>query len=293
MDNIFNKEFWINEWENDTKNDTFCVHKGFSTPEYWDKAAATYNQNKKEVQNRRLKKTMALLKAGRLLFEGMEVLEIGCGTGMVAIELAKHGARVTALDFSEGMLEKFKADITPDIEKNITILHEDWHKINIEERGWEKKFDLVIAFMSPGVASPDAFFKFMQCSKKGCAIRGWAAKRNHPILSDLWGKIMGTPLEDKPQSILYKLNLLFSMGFFPEITFDTIEWEQTASVKEECGRQMAFFKKVSDKPHDALEKVIYPYLEGISEEGLIIRKHKGLTATAIWAIDSKFPCSKA
>jgi len=289
MDNIFNKEFWVNEWKNDTKNDTYSVHRGFSTPEYWDKAAATYNQDKKEVQNRRLKKTMALLKSSNLLFEGMNVLEIGCGTGMVAIELAKHGAQVTALDFSAGMLEKFKTNITPDIEKNITILYEDWHKIDIEAKEWKKKFDLVIAFMSPGVASPKAFFRFMSCSKKGCAIRGWAAKGNHPILSDLWEKIMGTSLEDKPQSILYKLNLLFSLGFFPEITFDTIEWEQTASVEEEFGRQMAFFKKVSKKSDTDLEKIIHPYLESISKDDYIIRKHNGLTATAVWEIDSKYP----
>jgi len=60
MDNIFNKDFWINEWENDTKDDTYHVHKGFSTCEYWDKAAATYDQNNKEIKNRRLEKTMAI-----------------------------------------------------------------------------------------------------------------------------------------------------------------------------------------------------------------------------------------
>ena len=289
MDNIFNKEFWINEWKNDTKNDTYNVHKGFSTSEYWDKAAATYDQDKIEIQNRRLEKTILFLQKSNLLFEGMKVLEIGCGTGMVAIELAKRGAQVTALDFSTGMLEKFKQNITPDIAENTIVLHEDWHKIDIEKKGWKKNFDLVIAFMSPGVASPEAFFKMMSCSKKGCAIRGWAAKGNHPILSDLWEKIMETALEDKPQSILYKINLLFSLGFFPEITFDTIEWNQTASVKEEFGRQMAFFKKVSNKTDGELEKIIRPYLENISKDNYIKRKHKGLTATAIWNIDSRYP----
>ena len=66
MDSVFNKHFWINEWENDKKGDTFNVHQGFSTPEYWDKAAVTYDQDKKEVKNRRLEKTMSFLKGSGL-----------------------------------------------------------------------------------------------------------------------------------------------------------------------------------------------------------------------------------
>ncbi|NOX35189.1 MAG: class I SAM-dependent methyltransferase [Deltaproteobacteria bacterium] len=289
MDNIFNKNFWIKEWEKDKNSDTYNVHKGFSSPEYWDKAAFTYNRDKKEVRNRKIGKTIELFKRCNLVFKGMEVLEIGCGTGMLAIELAKHGARVTALDFSRRMLEKFKQDITPDLEKNITVLEEDWYKIDIQKKGWEKRFDLVIAFMSPGVASPEAFFKMMGCSKKGCAIRGWAAKKNHPIIADLWEKIMETPLEDKPQSILYKINLLFSLGFFPEITFDTVEWGQKTTKEEEFARQMAFFKKLGKKTNAGLENIIRQYLEGISKNNRILRTHKGLTATAVWKVDEKYP----
>ncbi len=44
MDNIFTEKFWIGTWA----GDTYAVHKGFSTPEYWDKASTTYNTNKKD-----------------------------------------------------------------------------------------------------------------------------------------------------------------------------------------------------------------------------------------------------
>lgn len=37
---------------------------------------------------------------------GIEVADIGCGTGRHAVRLASRGARVTALDFSSGMLEQ-------------------------------------------------------------------------------------------------------------------------------------------------------------------------------------------
>jgi malonyl-CoA O-methyltransferase len=43
---------------------------------------------------------------------GLDVADIGCGTGRHALRLAPAGARVTALDFSEGMLERARAKTT-------------------------------------------------------------------------------------------------------------------------------------------------------------------------------------
>jgi malonyl-CoA O-methyltransferase len=40
---------------------------------------------------------------------GLQVADIGCGTGRHAIRLAAAGAKVTALDFSEGMLVRARA----------------------------------------------------------------------------------------------------------------------------------------------------------------------------------------
>ncbi|RLB93212.1 MAG: SAM-dependent methyltransferase [Deltaproteobacteria bacterium] len=285
MDSIFNKSFWIKEWEQDKSSDTYAVHKGFSTPQYWDKASATYDKSEREVQDRRLEKTLGLLKQKGLLFEGMTVLEIGCGTGLLAMALAKKGAQVTALDFSQGMLDRFYERLTPDLADRITILSEDWHRLDIKKKGWAKQFDLVIAFMSPGVATSDAFFKMMACSKNGCAVRGWAARQQHEILTDLWKKIMGTTLQDKPQSILYKINLLFSMGFFPDIVFDTVEWDQKIGLEQEFDNQLAFFSKVNDKNTTAeLGKTIREYLESIASQNVITKQQKGLTATVVFSV---------
>lgn len=38
--------------------------------------------------------------------DGLELVDLGCGTGRHALRLAAAGARVTALDFSEGMLAR-------------------------------------------------------------------------------------------------------------------------------------------------------------------------------------------
>jgi malonyl-CoA O-methyltransferase len=40
---------------------------------------------------------------------GLEVLDVGCGTGRHALWMAEHGATVTGVDFSDGMLEQLRA----------------------------------------------------------------------------------------------------------------------------------------------------------------------------------------
>lgn len=283
MTDVFLQDFWIDKWKKDIKSDVFNVHKGYATSSYWDKASETYNKEKKK-KDLRYKKLISLLEAHALLFENMKVLDIGCGPGNYAIKLAEKKIKVTALDFSEPMLKRLETNTSLTLKKNIKIVCSDWHKINIIKKGWEKKFDLVLALMSPGVSTPEAFFKMMRCAKKACAISGWAARQNHPVLSALWKKIMKTPLNDKPQSIFYKINLLFCLGFYPDIAFDKVKWTKKVSLKQEFESQMAFFTKVSKKSSKNLEKIIYDYLITISKKNNIFIKRSGVTATAVWRI---------
>ncbi len=290
--NIFTEDFWINQWntqfkdskhENDKNaDDTYKVHKGFSTPEYWDNASLSYNTKNEETASRKIKKTIQILKANKLIFNNCSVLEIACGTGFLARELARNNCHVTALDFSKGMIQRCKADMAKDIKNKIDYLQKDWNKIDLTQMKWTKKFDLVVAFMSPATSTPESFYKMMKASKHGCAIKGWAKKRKHDILDSLWEIIMDSPLNDKPQNFLFKLNLLFSMGYFPELTFDKIKWEEEINIEEEFQNQFTFFKKASGKNEAELEKIIKTYLKTIAKDGLIKKKHEGLTATAFW-----------
>ncbi len=284
MTHVFSPQFWLSQWEQAKQEDTYQVHKGFASVEYWDKVSAGYDKDKKELGVQKLEKTMAFFRRKHLVFPGMKVLDIGCGTGRLATAFAGQGAHVVALDFSEGMLDRFRQELPKSLESNVDIRLEDWKTLDVRSLGWEKHFDLVIAFMSPAVSTPDSFFKMMSLSKNACAMRGWSAKRKHAILDVLWDKIMKQPLDDNPQSILYKINLLFSMNLFPDIVFDTIEWEQSVSLEEEMESQMAFFSKVSDMPEKELKDMILTYLETIVKDHKIVRTHKGSTLTAIWNV---------
>jgi len=71
---------------------------------------------------------------------GLRVLDAGCGTGVKSVFMAKQGARVTAIDFSEGQLKEAKLNALKN-KVNIVFVHKDLIKDDLSDL---RKFDLVI-----------------------------------------------------------------------------------------------------------------------------------------------------
>jgi len=71
-----------------------------------------------------------------------EILELGCGTGRVALALACEGFRVTGLDLSRQMLDIFREKLIskPKLADRITLVHG-----NMAEFNFNRKFSMVIA----------------------------------------------------------------------------------------------------------------------------------------------------
>jgi ubiquinone/menaquinone biosynthesis C-methylase UbiE len=85
--------------------------------------SATYDQDRnltRDLDETVTRETLANLRCN-------DVLEIGCGTGKNTELLARIGQRVTALDFSAGMIEKARGKITLDnVIFGVADLTEPW-----------------------------------------------------------------------------------------------------------------------------------------------------------------------
>jgi SAM-dependent methyltransferase len=158
---------------------------------------------------------------------GNKVLELGCGTGRVALELAKTGAKVTGLELSDTMIEMFhqkleKAD--DNIKDKITIV-----KSNMANFSLNKKFDLVIApFRAFQALTDDIDIK----SSLKCI-------REHLTEEGLFIVNVFRPYKQLDQSWCY-----------PE----TVQWE---TVDESTGCKIA--KKTWGDKIDMENQVIYPH----------------------------------
>ncbi|MGA9852481.1 MAG: class I SAM-dependent methyltransferase [Gammaproteobacteria bacterium] len=71
---------------------------------------------------------------------GMEVLDVGCGTGVVALTAARLGARVTGVDLTPKLLERAKQNAA------IMNLEVDWCEGDVEELPLDDaRFDVVVS----------------------------------------------------------------------------------------------------------------------------------------------------
>jgi len=86
----------------------------------------------------RLEKELVLSMAG--VKDGERVLDAGCGTGIYSIELAKRGARVTALDASSEMIERAR-DKAEKAGASVDFIKADALKIPFPDN----HFDLVLS----------------------------------------------------------------------------------------------------------------------------------------------------
>ena len=77
----------------------------------------------------------------RLIKPKTKVLDIGCGTGRVSIELYKHGCFITGIDLSEAMLSEFEKKLqqSPDMQAHINL-----HLADMTSFDLEKVYDWII-----------------------------------------------------------------------------------------------------------------------------------------------------
>ncbi len=89
----------------------------------FDKAASEWDENP-----RRLKMAADIAGAIRksvALSPDMDILDFGCGTGLLSLHLQPHVRSITGVDSSRGMLDIFDRKITEHALKNVKTLHID------------------------------------------------------------------------------------------------------------------------------------------------------------------------
>lgn len=154
----------------------------FNSPSpLWDKKAKYYNRftpNHNTFQYRILTK----LKERGIIFHNKTLLDVGCGTGIYTLHLAKEALHVKALDFSIEMLNILKADAKKEgLLPKLTIEYTTW-----EDFQSDTPFNILFSSMSPALRSHLDFEKFHALANEYCIYLGWAGKRESTLLDPIF-----------------------------------------------------------------------------------------------------------
>ncbi len=76
-----------------------------------------------------------------LVEPGARVLDAGCGTGRVALELDRRGYEVVGVDADRSMIDRARSDMTA----KVAWLQADLATLNLRSHGIPRPFDLVLA----------------------------------------------------------------------------------------------------------------------------------------------------
>lgn len=222
---------------------------------------------------------LRLITQEKMLDTGGTVLDVGCGTGRFSFALESCGALVCGTDFSPKMVEKAEAERTAR-GSSVQFSVDNWHTLTLSEKGWEKRFDLVLANMTPAVASSESYLKLAEAS------RGWVllvkpTRRSNSVLDTLTA-MFGIEQDTKAldATLAYAFDLAWFSGGEPKLAYEEQNWEMETPLEKAI--ETYRLRLSSSHPLSADELfAMRAYLERISENG-VVREHTHTTIAALY-----------
>lgn len=211
-----------------------------------------------------------------------EILDLGCGAGRFSIAVADRCGHVTGSDVSPKMIEFAdlkKAEYGKD---NITFVNESWHDIDISERGYEKKFDLVFGHMTPALNSVEDLEKATGASKGYCALATFA-KREAPV-ADRFLEFMNTESHWHDERKLPEFfEYLYMQKKYPQVNYylrdDTQKFDESDAVA--FLRDRYILDTLEETDEETTEK-IREFVRRESKDGVFVNEVNSVIVTVVW-----------
>jgi SAM-dependent methyltransferase len=255
--------------------------------EQWSRRAKDYARHTAGGENLRWRRQLLRwLEAEGALAEGMRVLDIGAGPGNFAVPLARRCREVVALDPAEGMLVQLLRGAARAGVSNVRPVCRRWEEIDLQQEGWMRGFDLVVASMTPGVSEPGSLEKMLAASRGFCYLSGWSGDRWGPwaeAQAALWPRIFAEELGDYPSDVLYPLGLLYALGFRPSVRFRYSEHLREMSPGEAAAGLEGHFARYTGID-DRVRRLVEAYVAEHTEGGVFRQMTRSCQGFLLWRV---------
>ncbi len=209
---------------------------------HWTKKSARYDS--KDAKNAYAEAFLALANVQ----PGESVFDMGCGTGALAVPLAKQGHEVYAADFSDGMLEKLAENMRVNNVDSISPIRmsweDDWQAFGIEEG----MADVAIASRSIAVADLKAALdKLTRVARRRCCIT--LTTGTSPSVDPRILRAIDVPVSPT-RDFLYAFGILAQKGFEPTVEYIHSTRKDTFDTQAEA---LADFARMIDLSNPCME----------------------------------------
>ena len=151
--------------------------------------------------------------------DGSRVLDIGAGTGTLAVPLAAHGCDIVAVEPAEAMREALDIYVRQQNVRPVTVIPKRWEEVDPDELG--EPFDVVFASYSLMITDIVPALSKMQAVCEGRVHLFWFLTQPYTaILNEaLWPKVHGAEFPGEPTAdILWEA--LFEMGIYANLAVE-------------------------------------------------------------------------
>ena len=246
----------------------------------WDKRAKEFN--KSWMQNReRAEKQIANLD----LKSEYTVLDVGAGTGRLAIPIAKCVKSVTAIDQSKGMLACLQENMEKEGITNITCVNKRWEDVEV---GVDiEPHDVVMACHSLGMLDiQEAVAKMDAASKRyvyilSSAGRGMGNGEEEGLWKAIYGE-RGHRARGWGSDYMFFCNLLHDMKIYANVDIRDAESEQRYESLDDAVTKWKEMRDIPAEKEDVLREHLSRILVEDDGTGTLCLKRKSKSATIWW-----------
>ncbi|MDD3858259.1 MAG: class I SAM-dependent methyltransferase [Methanoculleus sp.] len=226
---------WNELWKAVYASSPDRVEKGRDPAAHWNKRAAAYRRATRD-ERRATEQELAILDTQ----QGETVLDVGAGTGRLAVPVARTAAHVTALDPSEGMLAVLRERMAAEGLTNYSCLRKRWEDTVIGRD--IEPHDVVIAAFSLGFYDLAAALEKLDAAARRAVYLFWhAGEWRDPDEMALYRAVFGeeaTMRKGYPDYI-YPVNILHDAGIYPNVRIYHAVWDAVYDSVEDAARAWA------------------------------------------------------
>jgi ubiquinone/menaquinone biosynthesis C-methylase UbiE len=223
---------------------------------FWDRMAQHYPMPFDGPTLADTLRVLTLVKGQGVEIAHRTILDIGCGTGICTLPLAREAAMVTGLDDSEAMLARMIEAASVAGIQNVGPVTASWKTLDPAVCGFEKAFDIAWVSMSPAVQTLPDFEKMERCARRWCVYIGWGRKRKNDLMEEIF-RLHSLPF-GPPPGVEEAYDILVRAGrapCFPKF-FDA-SWEWKGTVEDALEEMAGFIMMHGGRPrHREIEKVL-------------------------------------